>query len=101
MDIEELIERGETQSVEFKESLRLKEERGLAIEGDAEIYDILTQLNLLQDTKLANAAILLFGKDPERFFMLKKDILIASGKGKRTYYMLRGFYIKAGRHVEI
>jgi len=28
MDIEELIERGETQSVEFKESLKLKEEIG-------------------------------------------------------------------------
>ena len=28
MDIEELIERGETQSLEFKESLRLKEEIG-------------------------------------------------------------------------
>jgi predicted HTH transcriptional regulator len=37
-----------------------KEERGLAIEEDAKIYGILTQLNLLQDTKLANAALLLF-----------------------------------------
>ena len=80
---------------------RAKEERGLAIEEDAKIYDILTKLNLLQDNKLANAAILLFGKEPEHFFMLKKNILIASGKGKRTYYMLRGFYIKAGWHVEI
>ncbi|HJH27221.1 MAG TPA: hypothetical protein C5S37_10775, partial [Methanophagales archaeon] len=150
---------------------RAKEERGLAIEEDTKIYDILTKLNLLQDNKLANAAILLFGKDPEHFFMqsevkcialpttefvkpydtyqtyggnlfeqmdkattftlenikfirqkgriqrseyvelcncspktayndiqdlIKKNILIASGKGKRTYYMLRGFYIKAG-----
>ena len=147
---------------------RAKEERGLAIEGDVKIYGILTQLNLLQDTKLANAALLLFGKDPEHFFMqsevkcialpttefvkpydtyqtyggnlfeqvdkataftlenikfirqkgriqrseyvelcgcspktayndirdlVKKEILIASGKGKRTYYMLCGTYI--------
>ena len=27
--------------------------------------------------------------------LVKKEIFIASGKGKRTYYMLRGFYIKA------
>jgi ATP-dependent DNA helicase RecG len=56
---------------------RAKEERGLAIEEGAEIYDILTQLNLLQDTKLANAAILLFGKDPERFFMQSEVKCIA------------------------
>ena len=31
MDIEELIERGETQSLEFKESLKLKEEIGETI----------------------------------------------------------------------
>ena len=31
MDIEELIERGETQSLEFKESLRLKDEIGETI----------------------------------------------------------------------
>ena len=54
-----------------------KEERGLAIEEDAKIYGILTQLNLLQDTKLANAALLLFGKDPEHFFMQSEVKCIA------------------------
>jgi ATP-dependent DNA helicase RecG len=48
---------------------RAKEERGLAIEEDARISGILTQLNLMRDNKLTNAAILLFSKDPERFFM--------------------------------
>ena len=33
--------------------------------------------------------------------LIEKNVLIASGKGKRTYYMLRGFYIKAGRYMEI
>ena len=56
---------------------RAKEERGLAIEEDAKIYGILTQLNLLQDTKLANAALLLFGKDPEHFFMQSEVKCIA------------------------
>jgi len=28
--------------------------------------------------------------------LVKRDILVASGKGKRTYYMLRGIHIKAG-----
>ena len=56
---------------------RAKEERGLAIEEDAEVYDILTQLNLLKDNKLANAAILLFGKAPEHFFMQSEIKCIA------------------------
>ena len=56
---------------------RAKEERGLAIEEDGKIYDILIQLNLLQDDKLANAAILLFGKNPERFFMQSEVKYIA------------------------
>jgi ATP-dependent DNA helicase RecG len=56
---------------------RAREERGLVIEEDAEIYDILTQLNLLRDNKLANAAILLFGKAPERFFMQSEVKCIA------------------------
>ena len=47
---------------------RAKEERGLAIEEDARISGILTQLNLMRDNKLTNAAILLFSKYPERFF---------------------------------
>jgi len=50
--------------------LRLsKKARELAIAEDAKIYGILTQLNLLQDTKVTNTALLLFGKDPEHFFM--------------------------------
>ena len=45
-----------------------KKARELAIAEDAKIYGILTQLNLLQDTKVTNTALLLFGKDPEHFF---------------------------------
>ena len=56
---------------------RAKEERGLAIEEATKIYDILTKLNLLGDNKLANAAILLFGKEPEHFFMQSEVKCIA------------------------
>jgi predicted HTH transcriptional regulator len=50
----------------------------------------------MKEDKLANAAILLFGKEPEHFSMLKKEILIASGKGKRTYYTLYGIHRTTG-----
>src|ERR1035437_13220 len=46
-----------------------KSERGLALEIDTTKEKLLTHLNLLNDTKLSNAAILLFGNNPQRFFL--------------------------------
>jgi len=56
---------------------RAKEGRGLAIEENMKICDSLTQLNLLRDNKLTNTAILLFGRDPEHFFMQSEVKCIA------------------------
>ncbi len=56
---------------------RAKDGRGLAIEENMKIYGILTQLNLLRDNKLTNAAILLFGRDPEHFFIQSEVKCIA------------------------
>ena len=36
--------------------------------GKIEIQDILTQLNLIVDGKLTHAAIILFGKNPQKYF---------------------------------
>lgn len=46
-----------------------REKRNFPLELTATAKDVLTHLNLLQDGKLTNAAILLFGKDPHKFFL--------------------------------
>ena len=148
MNLKELIEKGETQSLEFKESLRLKDEIGetvsafsnsdggtvivgvsnssselrkLAKESGARVYwdegvcedanledieeekvktflkiakeernlrireniptkEALRKLKLVKEDKLTNAAILLFGKEPQRFFT-QSEVRCARFKG--------------------
>ena len=45
-----------------------KRERGLDIREDATVDEVLMRLRLSDDDRLTNAAVLLFGKEPERFF---------------------------------
>lgn len=45
-----------------------KSERGLDIDEKSPVKEILMRLNLTCGNKLTNAAILLFGKDPQKFF---------------------------------
>jgi len=46
-----------------------KKERGLSIDADLSVTEILRKLKLVKDGKLTNAAILLFGKDTQDFFL--------------------------------
>ena len=46
-----------------------RRQRGLEIPEDAIIEEALMRLKLLKDKKLTNAAILLFGKKPQNFFL--------------------------------
>ncbi|MFA5393928.1 MAG: DUF4062 domain-containing protein [Candidatus Ratteibacteria bacterium] len=46
-----------------------RESRKFPLSIEASVKDVLIHLNLLRDDKLTNAAILLFGKDPHRFFL--------------------------------
>jgi len=48
---------------------KAKQERGLDIKSDASVTGILNRLKLTKDKKLTNAAVLLFGKDPQDFFL--------------------------------
>lgn len=48
---------------------KAKEQRGLSIDSAASVEDILRKLKLMKDGKLTNAAILLFGKDTQDFFL--------------------------------
>ncbi len=43
--------------------------RGFPLPTESPLDDILTHLNLLRGNKLTNAALLLFGKKPQRFFI--------------------------------
>lgn len=46
-----------------------KSKRGFTLPETASIKKILTHLNLLQKNQITNAALLLFGKNPQRFFI--------------------------------
>lgn len=46
-----------------------REKRNFPLELKAPVKDVFTHLNLLHDGKLTNAAVLLFGKDPHKFFL--------------------------------
>jgi len=46
-----------------------REKRNFPLSLTASVKDVLTHLNLLREGKLTNAAILLFGRDPHRFFL--------------------------------
>jgi len=48
---------------------KAKEERELKIEYDVSTRESLMKLRLLKDEKLTNASILLFGKEPQKFFL--------------------------------
>ena len=48
---------------------KAKEQRGLSIDSRAAATDILRKLKLMKAGKLTNAAILLFGKDTQDFFL--------------------------------
>jgi len=53
--------------VEFVRTARAK--RGFPLQESAPIKDVLTHLNLVNNGKVSNSAILLFGKSPQRFFI--------------------------------
>lgn len=46
-----------------------RERRKFSLSLDSSIEDVLTHLNLIRQGKLTNAAVLLFGKDPHKFFL--------------------------------
>lgn len=47
---------------------KAKEERNYDIDPETPLREALNRLNLIQDKNLTNTAILLFGKDPQKFF---------------------------------
>ena len=48
---------------------RAKEKRGLDINPNTPVMEILKRAKVIKDKKITNGVILLFGKDPQRFFL--------------------------------
>ena len=60
-----------------------KEQRGLGIEEHTSIREVLMRLKLLQENQLTNAAILLFCKNPQNFFM-QVEVKCIRFKGRKV-----------------
>jgi len=59
---------------------KAKYERRLEIDPDVLVKEALERLNLIEEKKLTNAALLLFGKSPQRYF-LQTEVRCARFKG--------------------
>lgn len=70
-------------SVKIKWFLKeARKQRGLKISEDAELDNILKHLKLLQDGKLTNAALLLFGKEPK---FIQSEVKCIRFKGNKPF----------------
>jgi len=69
-------------------------ERNFDVDPETSIKEVLEKLELIKDGKLTNAAILLFGKNPQRFF-LQAETRCARFKGlktNKTFYRHESFW---------
>jgi ATP-dependent DNA helicase RecG len=72
-----------------------KSKRGFPLPPTAKPERILTHLNLLHDGKLTNAAILLFGNDPHRFF-IASEVKCAQFYGKTISKPIPAYQVYKG-----
>jgi hypothetical protein len=79
---------------------KAKSERGLALDFNTTKEKLLTHLNLLHHTKLSNAAILLFGKNPQRFF-LSSEVKCAHFHGLRVEKPIPFYQVYKGNLFEL
>ncbi|MDR2562946.1 MAG: DUF4062 domain-containing protein, partial [Prevotellaceae bacterium] len=79
---------------------RAKAERNFPLAMDNGIEKILTHLNLLRKGKICNAALLLFGKQPQRFF-LTSEIKCAHFHGIRVEKPIPSYQVYKGNLFEL
>lgn len=90
LDAEICVNAGLTDIDEAKLKWFLKEantRRGLTINDKASLGDVLIQLNLMKENRLTNAAVLLFCKNPQKFFMQSetKCIVLSGSEFVKPY----------------
>jgi ATP-dependent DNA helicase RecG len=78
---------------------KAKIRRNLNIELKISVKEILQKLDLLKEDKLTNAAILLFGKEPQRFF-LQAELRCARFKGNEPVKPFIDMKIFGGNIIE-
>ena len=74
--------------------------RGFPIPESAPIEDVLTHLNLIDGEQLTNAAILLFGKEPQRFF-ISSEVRCASFHGIEVAKPIQSYKVFKGDVFEL
>ena len=77
-----------------------KMKRGFPLPETAETETILTHLNLMENNRLNNAAILLFGKKPQRFF-INSEIRCASFYGTKVEKPIPSYKVYKGDVFEL
>ena len=84
-----------------KEFIRIsKSKRGFPLPVESETTAVLTHLNLMQDKRIANAAILLFGKQPQRFF-INSEVRCAYFHGNEVAKPIPSYKVYKGNVFEL
>ena len=84
-----------------KDFIRLaKLKRGFPLSETTSVEAVLTHLNLLEKSKITNAAILLFGKNPQRFF-ITSEIRCASFYGNTVEKPIPSYKVFKGDLFEL
>lgn len=76
-----------------------RKKRNFPLPEDTPVEDIFIHLNLLNDNKLTNAAILLFGKDPHRFH-LQAEVKCLQFQGTEVEKPFLSYHIYSGNLFE-
>ncbi len=79
---------------------RARQGRGFPLTEDAAGQELLTHLNLLQDEQPTNAALLLFGKQPQRF-LLSSEIKCAHFHGTEVAKPIPSYQVYKGTVFEL
>jgi len=76
-----------------------RHERNLNIAVDTPVHEVLMRLNVLRNEKLTNASILLFGKEPQRFF-LQAEVRCVRFKGNKPVKPFIDMKVTSGNIID-
>jgi len=79
---------------------RAKTVRNFPLSPSATVIEILIHLNLIDDSTLTNAAVLLFGKNPQRF-VLSSEVKCAHFHGKEVAKPIPSYQVYKGTVFEL
>ncbi len=77
-----------------------KAKRGFPLSESAPITDVLTHLNLIDGTRITNAAILLFGKRPQKYF-INSEVRCANFHGTEVAKPIPSYQVFKGDVFEL